>query len=159
MDDAVGRERRVISEHLQRSEGTTLALSNRAESIERGLSGLATDVGSLTALPGDVRALADVVGNVDRRAAAANDKLAAANDKLADANDKLAALQRSIKEVADRPAPDCPACVCDERLSVATALAPKPAGNPPLPTLPTLPKSLASPASPIARRSEGADRP
>jgi hypothetical protein len=151
MDDAVGRERRVISEHLQRSDETTVALSNRAQSIERGLSGLETDVGSLKTLPGDVRALADVVGNVDRGEAAANDKLATANDKLAtandrlvDANDKLAALQRAMREVADRPASACPACVCNERPPVTDAPAPK---------------AAPGPASPLARRVEGADRP
>jgi len=112
MDDAVGRERRVISEHLQRSEDTTLALSNRAQSIERGLGTLETDVGSLKTLPADVRALGATLAGVDGRAAAAGDKLATANDKLAEANATLAALQRSVKELAERPAPACPACVC-----------------------------------------------
>ena len=51
MDDAVGRERRVISGRLQRSEETTLALSAEAQSIARGLSGLEADVGSLKGLP------------------------------------------------------------------------------------------------------------
>lgn len=127
MDDAVGRERRVISEHLQRSEDTTLALSNRAQSIERGLGALETDVGSLKTLPGDVHALAATLAGVDGRAAAAGDKLAAADDKLAAANAALAALQRSVKELADRPPAACPACVCSERAPAAPAAAAAPA--------------------------------
>jgi hypothetical protein len=137
MDDAVGRERRVISEHLQRSEDTTLALSNRAQSIERGLGaletdvaglktdvgGLKTDVGGLKTLPGDVHALATTLASVDGRTAAAGDKLVAANDKLAEANATLAALERAVKELADRPAPACPACVCSERAPAAPAAA------------------------------------
>ncbi len=115
MDDAVGRERRVISEHLQRSEDTTLALTNRAESIERGLGQLETDVGTLKALPADVRALGTAIANQESRAAQASDKLVAANDKLTAANAALATLQRTVSAVADRPAPVCPACICNER--------------------------------------------
>ena len=115
MDDAVGRERRVISEHLQRSEDTTAAIRDRTQSIERGLTGLETDVGGLKDLPSDVQAISSALSKVDGRVAAANDKLVEANVKLVATDATLAALQRTIKEVADRPAPVCPACVCGER--------------------------------------------
>jgi hypothetical protein len=132
MDDAVGRERRVISGHLQRSEETTLALSTEAKSIARGLDGLATDVSNLKGLPGDVRALAGVLGDVNGRAATANEKLTAANDKLTEASAALATLVGSVRELAARPAPTCPTCVCNERAPTAatkpaTAEAPAPA--------------------------------
>ena len=113
MDDAVGRERRVISGHLQRSEETELALSNRAQSIERGLDALKTDVGGLKTLPTDVHTLAAAIATVDGRAALAGDRLATATDKLAEANAALAALQQTAKEIAARPALTCPACVCN----------------------------------------------
>ncbi|HEY6474944.1 MAG TPA: hypothetical protein VI456_00080 [Polyangia bacterium] len=121
MDDAVGRERRVISEHLQRSEDTTLALSNRAQSIERGLGQLETDVEALKALPADVHALGTAIAAEESRAALANDKLGAANDKLAEVDVALATLQRTVNVVAERPAPACPACVCNERPAVQSA--------------------------------------
>ncbi|HEY4393991.1 MAG TPA: hypothetical protein VGP64_08015 [Polyangia bacterium] len=128
MDDAVGRERRAIAGRLQRSEENAVELSNRTESIERGLAGLATDVGVLKGVPGDLHALTDAVGRVDARAAAANDKLAATDDKLAAASDRLAAanaalvtLQRTVNAVAERPAPVCPACVCNDRPAAAPA--------------------------------------
>ena len=140
MDDAVGRERRVISEHLQRSEENTVALSTEAQSIARGLGGLETDVGNLKGLPGDVRALAVTLDNVDKRGASANDELTATNNKLADANASLSALADTVKELAARPAPACPACVCNERVPAAAAAVPAPA--------PT-----------IAGKVEGADRP
>jgi len=120
MDDAVGRERRAISGRLQRSEENAVELSNRTESIERGLAGLATDVGGLKGVPGDLHLLTDAVGRVDARAAAANDKLAAANDKLAAASAALVTLQRTVSAVAERPAPVCPACVCNERPAAAS---------------------------------------
>jgi hypothetical protein len=115
MDDAVGRERRVISEHLQRSEDTTAALRDRTQSIERGLTGLETDVGGLKDLPGDVRAISSTLIKVDGRVAVANDKLLEANAKLVATDATLSSLQRTMKEVADRPALICPACVCGER--------------------------------------------
>ena len=115
MDDAVGRERRVISEHLQRSEDTTAAIRDRTQSIERGLTGLETDVGGLKDLPSDVQAISSALSKVDGRVAAANDKLVEANVKLVTTDAALSALQHTIKEVADRPAPVCPACVCGER--------------------------------------------
>jgi hypothetical protein len=132
MDDAVARERRVISDHLQRSEETTVALSNRAQSIERGLGEIEAAVGVLKTLPGDVRALATQLAGVDGRAAAANDKLAATSDKLAEAEVTLAALQKTVKEVADRTAPTCPSCVCNEPRAAEPAMARK-ADDPPRP--------------------------
>ena len=130
MDDAVGRERRAISGRLQRSEDTTVALSNRAQSIERGLGQLQSDVGTLKALPADVRALGTALADQDNRAVVAanlaNDKLAAANEKLAQVSVALATLQRTMTTVAERPAPACPACVCTERPAVPPA--PEPAG-------------------------------
>ncbi len=154
MDDAVGRERRVISGHLQRSEETTLALSTEAQTIARGLSGVQTDVGGLKGLPADVHALAGVVGAVDGRTAAVNDKLTAANDELAAANDKLsetnaalAALAASVKELSARPAPACPACICNERPRTADA---KPQASP---------TAGSTPSSPIAGKIEGPGHP
>jgi hypothetical protein len=121
MDDAVGRERRAISERLQRSEDTTVALSNRAQSIERGLGQLETDVGTLKTLPADVRALGTALASADNRAALAGDKLSAANDKLAEVNAALATLQRTMSAVAERPVPVCPVCVCNEHPAVASS--------------------------------------
>jgi hypothetical protein len=115
MDDAVGRERRVISEHLQRSEDTAAAIRDRTQSIERGLTGLETDVGGLKDLPNDVHAISSTLGKVDGRVAAMNDKLAEANLKLVATDATVTALQHTIKEIAERPTPVCPACVCPER--------------------------------------------
>ena len=127
MDDAVGRERRVISEHLQRSEDTTAAIRDRTQSIERGLTGLETDVGGLKDLPEDVHAISSAFSRVDGRVAAANDKLVEADVKLVATDATLSSVQRTIKEVADRPAPVCPACVCGERPPPASEPAKSPA--------------------------------
>lgn len=124
MDEAVGRQRRALSERLQRSEETTVALSNRAESIEHGLAGLATDVGGLKRVPADLHALTDAVGRIDSRAAATDDRLTAAADKLGEAQATLASLERAVKTLAERPAPVCPACVCNERAPATAAGAP-----------------------------------
>jgi len=154
MDDAVGRERRVISGQLQRSEETTLALSTEAQSIARRLNGLEADVGSLKALPADLRALAGAVGNLDGRTASVNDKLAAANDKLAAASDKLietnAVLSTTaglVKELAARPVAACPACVCSQPARVPDT---KP---------PAAPTSGPAAASPVARKIEASTQP
>jgi hypothetical protein len=120
MDDAVGRERRVIAEHLQRSEDTTAALRDRAQSIERGLTGLETDVGGLKDLPHDVHEISTALAEVDSRVAATNDRLVEANAKLVATDATLADLQRTVTEAANRPAPVCPACVCGERPSPPT---------------------------------------
>ena len=129
MDDAVGRERRAISSRLQRSEETTLALSTEAQSIAHGLSGLETEVGSLKGLPADLRALAGALGEVNGRVTTADAKLAAANDKLTETNAALATLVSSVRELAARPAPVCPSCVCSERAPAAVAK-PAPAAAP-----------------------------
>ncbi len=62
-----------------------------------------------------MRALGIAIAKEESRAALASDKLVAANDSLAQANAALATLQRTVSAVADRPAPVCPACVCNER--------------------------------------------
>jgi hypothetical protein len=140
MDEAVGRQRRAISERLQRSEETTVALTNRAQSIEHGLAGLATDIGGLKGLPADLHGLNEAVARIDNRAAAANDKLATASDKLGETQATLASIDRAVKALAERPAPVCPACVCDER-APATAAAASPS------------------ASPLARKADPAEHP
>jgi len=145
MDDAVGRERRVICGRLQRSEETTLALSTEAQSIARGLSGLAADVGGLKVLPGEVRTIAGELGEVNGRAAAANEKLVAANDKLTETSAALTTLVNSVKELAARPAPTCPACVCDE--------------HPPAAAGKSEPASAASSASVLAGKVSAAEPP
>jgi hypothetical protein len=154
MDDAVGRERRVISGRLQRSEETTLALSAEAQSIARGLSGLETDVASLKGLPGELHAMAAVLGNVDGRTGTANDKLTAVDDKVAAANDKLAetnavlsTLAGSVKELTARPGPACPACVCNQPARVADA------------KLQGSPTSEPASASSIARKTAEPNQP
>lgn len=155
MDDAVGRERRVISGHLQRSEETTLALSTEAHSIARGLGGLETDVGTLKGLPGDLRTLASVLGNVDGRTATTEEKVTAANDKLTEASTALSTLAASVKELAARPAPACPACTCNER--VPTPAATTTPQKPPTTASATAPTSPS--ASTIAGKIEAPDRP
>jgi hypothetical protein len=115
MDEAVGRERRVLTEHLQRSDDTTAALADRTQSIARSLSGLASDVGGLKDLPGDVHALAGTLAKVDGRTAAASDKLAETDARVAATATALATLETAVKALAARPAPACPACVCGER--------------------------------------------
>jgi hypothetical protein len=147
MDDAVGRERRVISGRLQRSEETTLALSTEAQSITRGLSGLEADVGSLKGLPAEVHTLAGVLGEVNGRTATANEKLAAAENQLTETSAALATLAGSVRELAARPAPACPACVCNERPATADA---KPVGLP-------APASLSAPT--LAGKITGTDPP
>lgn len=96
-------------------------------------------------LPGDVHALAGMLGDVNGRAATANEKLAAANDRLTETSAELATLVGSVRELAARPAPTCPACVCNERPPTADA------------------KQVASPAplsaSTIAGKIPGADSP
>ena len=106
MDDAVGKQGRLISEHLQRSEDAAEALRDRTQSIERGVSGLQSGLDGLKPLPVTVHALSDLVAHLDGRAAATEGRLAADDDKLQ-------AIQRSLETLVSRPAPGCPACVCE----------------------------------------------
>jgi hypothetical protein len=105
MDDAVGREGRLISDHLQRSEETAVAIRDRTQSIEKGVSGLQTDIDGLKPLPVAVRALEQTVARLDERGLAA-DKWRLAQDE------RLATLARGVDALASRPPPVCPACVC-----------------------------------------------
>jgi hypothetical protein len=107
MDDAVGRERRIITDQLQRSEGTAEAIRDGTLSIEKSLSGLQTTVGGLKDLPASVKALADTLHNSDERGSALQ-------DKVADLTNRLQTVQHSVDTLANRPSPVCPACVCNE---------------------------------------------
>ncbi len=108
MDDAVGRERRIITDQLQRSEDTAEAIRDGTLSIEKSLTGLQSAVGSLKDLPASVKALADTLHTSDERGSALQ-------DHLADLTTRLQTVQRAVDGLASRPQPTCPACVCGER--------------------------------------------
>jgi hypothetical protein len=114
MDEAVGKQGRLITERLQRSEDAAEALRDRTQSIERGVSGLQSGLDGLKPLPLTVHALSDLVAHLDGRAAATESRLAADDDKLQ-------AIQRSLDTLVNRPAPVCPACVCEPPRTAALA--------------------------------------
>ena len=107
MDDAVGRERRLITDHLQRSEDTAQAIRDGTVSIERDLSGLETKVGGLQELPASVKGLADTVHQAEQQGSALD-------GKVTELSAKLQAVQRTLDGLASRPQPSCPACVCNQ---------------------------------------------
>jgi hypothetical protein len=115
MDDAVGRERRIITDQLQRSEGTAEAIRDGTLSIEKSLTGLQTAVGVLQDLPSSVKALADVLHTTDARGSALQ-------ERMADLTTRIETVQHTVAGLADRPQLTCPACVCNE--------APKPEASP-----------------------------
>jgi hypothetical protein len=145
MDDAVGKQGRLISEHLQRSEDAAAALSDRTQSIERGVSGLQSGLDGLKPLPVTVHALGELVARLDGRAAATEGRLATEDDKLQ-------AIQRTLDTLVSRPAPSC---VCDNppRTTLATA-APANAQAPSAPTAPTPPAN--APAASEAKAAPSA---
>lgn len=106
MDDAVGRERRIITDQLQRSEDTAEAIRDGTLSIEKSLTGLQTTVGGLKDLPASVKALSDALHASDQRGSVLQ-------DKVADLTNRLQGVQRSVDTLASRPQPSCPACVCN----------------------------------------------
>jgi hypothetical protein len=142
MDDAVGRQGRLITEHLQRSEDAAEALRDRTQSIERGVSGLQSGLDGLKPLPVTVRALSDLVAHLDGRAAATEGRLAADDDKLQ-------AIQRSLDTLVSRPAPACPACVCEPARAAAVAEA----------TTPGASEAKSAPSAGGARSSQGLPSP
>jgi hypothetical protein len=142
MDDAVGRQGRLITEHLQRSEDAAEALRDRTQSIERGVSGLQSGLDGLKPLPVTVRALSDLVAHLDGRAAATEGRLAADDDKLQ-------AIQRSLDTLVSRPAPACPACVCQPARAAAVAEA----------TTPGASEAKSAPSAGGARSSQGLPSP
>jgi hypothetical protein len=107
MDDAVGRERRLITDHLQRSEDTAQAIRDGTLSIEKDLSGLQSAVAGLAELPASVKGLADTAHRTEQQDSALD-------GKVTDLTAKLQAVQRSLDGLASRPQPSCPACVCNE---------------------------------------------
>ena len=146
MDDAVGKQGRLISEHLQRSEDAAAALSDRTQSLERGVSGLQSGLDGLKPLPVTVHALSDLVARLDGRATATEGRLAADDDKLQ-------AIQRSLDTLVSRPTPLCPACVCDAPRTAALTDAPAHAQTSNAPPAPPPPvtaevKNAASAATP-----------
>ena len=108
MDDAVGRERRIITDQLQHSEDTAEAIRDGTLSIEKSLTGLQTAVGGLKDLPSTVKALASTLQTSDARGSALQ-------DRIADLTTRVETVQRAVEGLASRPTPACPACVCNER--------------------------------------------
>jgi len=106
----------------------------KATILQSGLDGLKP-------LPVTVHALSDLVAHLDGRAAATEGRLAADDDKLQ-------AIQRSLDTLVNRPAPACPACVCEppRPATVAEAVthAKTTAANAPLAAAPAPPAHAAA---------------
>lgn len=111
MDDAVGRERRLITDHLARSEETTAAIRDGTASIEKGVSGLQAAVGDLKTLPASIKGLADTMHRTDEHGTAID-------GKLSDLTTRMQAVERAVDGLASRPPMTCPACVCADRRPV-----------------------------------------
>jgi hypothetical protein len=116
MDDAVGREGRLISEHLQRSEDAAAAISDRTQSIARGVTGLLADVGGLKELPVSVQTLGESLRRLEGRTAGNEEALATVGGHLTN-------LEHAVDALAARPVPACPACNCAAPPITATATA------------------------------------
>ena len=114
MDDAVGRERRLITDQLQRSEDTAESIREGTLSIEKSLTTLQGSVSGLTDLPAHVKAVSDTLHTAEERQVALQQTVAALTDALQ-------AVQSKVNSLASRPPPSCPACICSERPSVASA--------------------------------------
>jgi hypothetical protein len=114
MDDAVGRERRLITERLERSQDTAEAIRDGTLSIEKNLSGVQNAVGALKDVPAGVKAVAESLQKAEQRGAALQTQVT----ELAAG---VQSLQHTVDGLASRPAPACPACVCNERPQVAAA--------------------------------------
>ena len=108
MDDAVGRERRLITDQLQRSEDTAESIREGTIAIQKTISALEAAVGGLKDLPANVKAVSDTLHTGEERESALQ-------QKVADLTDALQTVRRSVEMMATRPQPSCPACVCSER--------------------------------------------
>jgi hypothetical protein len=114
MDDAVRREGRLLAEHLQRSEDTEQAIRTGTQSIARDLTGLEGQVAGLKDLPAGLRDVGDAVHKLEARAAPTD-------QALANLGGRMEALQKSVDALTSRPAPSCPACVCNQPTVVSAA--------------------------------------
>lgn len=114
MDDAVGRERRLVTEGLERTQDTADAIRDGTLSIEKNLSGVQSALGALKDVPASVKAVAETLQKADQRETALQSQVT----QLASA---IQSLQHTADSIASRPQPACPACVCNERPQVAAA--------------------------------------
>jgi hypothetical protein len=87
MDEAVRQEGRLLEDRLRRSEDMAQSIRDGTQSIARDLSDLEGRIAGLKELPASVRGI----------------------------EDRLTNLGRTLDAVASRPAPSCPACICNER--------------------------------------------
>jgi hypothetical protein len=155
MDDAVGREGRLIADHLHRSEDAAAALSDRTQSIARGVTGLQADIGGLKELPISVQGLGESLRRLEGRSVGEDQALTAVAGQLT-------GLQRAVDALAARPAPACPACTCAAPAPVASSVsaaasAPVNADVAPLPAAARAKSDDGPPAAAAERvdRSEG----
>jgi hypothetical protein len=118
MDDAVGRERRLLTDQLQRSESTAEAIRDGTLSIEKTLAAVQGAVGALRDLPAGVKSLGETLQAADERRASSE------TEKIADLTARLEAVQKAVDGLASRPPPRCPACVCAAPPRLAAAVSP-----------------------------------
>ena len=123
MDDAVKQEGRLLEDHLQRSEDMTLSIRDGTQSIVRDLADLEGRIPGLKELPAALRGVDEGIRKLEAQAGTAE-------RASAETVNRLTALARTVDDMAHRPAPSCPACVCSEPKLVSSSDA-RPDGSTP----------------------------
>jgi hypothetical protein len=105
MNSALGRQGKLVSEYLAKTDASTKAVREHTAVVERGLSSVEANVLNLKSLPAGLHDLSELVHKLDGRVQSLDGKVVQ-GDQRADA--RLAALEAAVKAIAARPAPACP---------------------------------------------------
>ena len=89
MNGALAKQGKIVGEYMQRSDESSKLLKEHTEIVQKGLSSLESDLGSLKSLPANLASLADSVKRVDGKLGAEGADVKALQAQLVDLDGKL----------------------------------------------------------------------
>ena len=99
ISSSIKEEQQRVADAMLRNDASALKAREQSALLAHGLTTLEQKVGALAAVPTGVK---DV-----------SDRVAALDGKVGSTSERLAAVEAALKALAQKPAPTCPACVCN----------------------------------------------
>jgi type II secretory pathway component PulM len=101
MNAALAKQGKIVGEYLQRSDESSKLLKEHTALVQKGLTSLETDLGSLKSLPSNLQSLADSVRRLDA-------KLATQTTEIKSLQEQLSSNDAKLKQLLARPAYEPP---------------------------------------------------
>ncbi|MEO6776919.1 MAG: hypothetical protein ABI467_28540 [Kofleriaceae bacterium] len=116
---SLGQQRTMVAHLAEHADVAAKAVSEHQAVVERGLSKLADDVVDLKSMPAAIGKLSGALDAVTTHQDTLGSELEACTARMDTMAKSVDGVGKQLDELANRPAPACPACTCGAAVAVS----------------------------------------